>query len=440
MKISDLKSQMASEIKLAEETIAKSEKESRPMSVEERASVEARMAEASKLEKQISELQDNENLIASVRTKTANLNAVVERKVPASNPETSNEVSSVSFIRRDWSKEERGVATGHWFLAACKGSEHSRRWLSDKGIQVRNMFEGSTNDGGLFVPEQISSEIIINRNNYGIARQNVRVVPMSTDHQKWPTWITGTTASFVAEQGTVSTSTPNYNMVSLTAEKLGGISIFSRELAEDAALDIGNLVISEWGYALAKKEDDTVFIGDASSTYGGFEGFVHKFENNTSLAGVVSFASGHTAASSADNADITSVMAALPQYAEPNAKFYCSRAVKAKLFDRLKAVAGGNRVDTLGLKPDNEYLGYPIVVVNSMTNTEQANKCCFLFGDLTRAALFGSRNGLNIMPSAEYQYSIDCLAVRVLERMAWNIHQVGTTSVAGPVVCGTYHS
>jgi hypothetical protein len=43
------------------------------------------------------------------------------------------------------------------------------------------------------------------------------------------------------------------------------------------------------------------------------------------------------------------------------------------MFGRLKATAGGNRVDTLGQAPDDDYLGYPIVTSEAMPSVPRSS-------------------------------------------------------------------
>jgi HK97 family phage major capsid protein len=56
------------------------------------------------------------------------------------------------------------------------------------------------------------------------------------------------------------------------------------------------------------------------------------------------------------------------------------------------------------------------------------------FGDHTKAATFGDRRGINVAFSAERYFDTDEIAVRGTERFDFVAHDLGTATVAGPVV------
>ena len=57
-----------------------------------------------------------------------------------------------------------------------------------------------------------------------------------------------------------------------------------------------------------------------------------------------------------------------------------------------------------------------------------------LFGDIAMAATFGDRRGMTVARSTEYKFAEDQIAIKATERFDINIHDIGDTTNAGPVV------
>ena len=77
--------------------------------------------------------------------------------------------------------------------------------------------------------------------------------------------------------------------VNLVARKLAVLTRMSSELAEDAIIDLAAWLAEEVAYAFAEKEDDCLFNGDGTSTYGGIQGVLNKLSGK---AGAMSATSG----------------------------------------------------------------------------------------------------------------------------------------------------
>jgi HK97 family phage major capsid protein len=190
-------------------------------------------------------------------------------------------------------------------------------------------------------------------------------------------------------------------------------------------------------YAFALKEDQCGFIGDGSATYGGIKGLTTRILEAANTAGAVDCATaGHDTFADVDNTDLSKLMGALPKFALMNAKFYCSQVCKSLVFDRLKATAGGNTVQTLQGTTGDNYLGYPIVVSQVLpTSTGDLNNLPMLFfGDLSKAATMGERRGITVKRDDSIKFVEDQIALKATERIDINVHDLGDTSTAGPIV------
>jgi HK97 family phage major capsid protein len=107
----------------------------------------------------------------------------------------------------------------------------------------------------------------------------------------------------------------------------------------------------------------------------------------------------------------------------------------------LQTAAGGNAVSNIaggGLDP---FLGYPVIPVEVMPTTEANEQIPILFGDLSQASKLGDRMSRTISTSEHATvggvnvWEVDQLAIKGVERIDINVHDVGSTSVAGPI-CG----
>lgn len=340
----------------------------------------------------------------------------------------------------------RAYRAGMWLRMACFNDQRAGQWCLNNGLglDIRGAMGGSSNpDGGFLVPEEFSRAVIDLREQYGIFRQQVRVWPMGSDTLDIPRRSGGVTIGPVGENpaSAISQSNPTFNMVKLVAKKAGGLCLLSSEIAEDAVIDLADWVAQEFAYGFSLFEDQCAYLGDGTLTYLGITGLKSLFSTNGApgggtLKGAVSAASGHDTMAEIDQTDIASCMAALPQYAKMNAKFYCSSVFDEMVFGRLLAVAGGNTVQTLQGLRGRSYMGYPIVISQVMeTSLSTINGTPYLFfGDLSKSSALGDRRQVRVFPSEHRYMDTDQIGIRGTERFDLVHNDVGDTSTAGPVV------
>lgn len=342
--------------------------------------------------------------------------------------------------------EERAYRAGLWARATFFKDERAAHKCMSMGIDVRNAMSTASNaDGGVLVPDEMSQSIIDLREQYGVFRQNCRVWPMGSDTLMIPRRAGGVTVGALGENpsSAPSSSTPTFNMVQLVAKKAGGLSIISTEIAEDAVIDLADWIAQEWAYAFALFEDQCGFIGDGTSTYLGIRGLMNLLTeaNVATYAGAVQVATAtHNLFTEIDAADIAKLMAALPQYAKMNAKFYCSSVFNEAVFGRLKATAGGNTVQTLQGTLGENYLGYPIVisqVLPSGFSTDYDALPMCLFGDLMKSSSLGDRRQVRVFPSPHRYMELDQIGILATERFDIINQDLGDGTTAGPIVALT---
>lgn len=337
--------------------------------------------------------------------------------------------------------EESAYRTGMWARWQLYRDEKAHEWCLKNGMlgDLRAAHGTTPNSaGGALVPEETANSIIDLREKYGIARQHVRVWPMGRDTLTIPRRAGGLTIGAVGENpaSSMGESTTSWNVVQLTAKKCGGFTRFSSEIAEDAIVDLGDLLVGEAAYAFSLFEDQCLFIGDGTSTYLGINGLGNILTAASGLAGAVDAATGHDLLTEIDATDLATLMGKLPEYARMNAKFFCSAVAAELVFGRLQATAGGNTVQTLQGTTGRQYLGYPIVVSQVLPTVTTAinNVPMFYFGDLSLSTALGDRREMRILVSEHRFMELDQVAVSFLSRIDIVNHDVGNTTTAGPIV------
>lgn len=360
--------------------------------------------------------------------------------------------------------EEAAYRAGMWLAAAIHNKDWARKWCRDHGMplmyrdadghvrelalgsEIRAQNENVLSAGGALVPVEMEAAIINLRDTYGITRRLVRVRPMNSDSLKIPRRKSGVTAYFFQDDDGVgiTESQKGWDQVGLNVKKLGALTKVSRDLVEDAVISVVDDLANEMAYAFAVKEDQCLLVGDGTSTYGGIQGVNNKFEA-TAYISRQALTTNHDTMAEVDNTDVTTVMGALAQYADtPQAVFVCSHLFKHGIFNRLKATAGGNRVDTLGNSPDNTYLGYQILTSEAMPKVTSTlvNKVMFLFGRFDLAASLGNRRGIEMQTLVERYAELGQIGVIATERFDLVVHDLGTTSTSdvnggrGPIAAG----
>jgi len=331
--------------------------------------------------------------------------------------------------------EENAYRAGMWIRGAIYGDERAQRWCRD--YNVRAGAEGVFSKGGAAVPSEMSMAIINLAEEYGVARQECEIVPMSTDHVPIPRKTGRPSVAYVGENEQISDDDASWDNVNLVARKLAGLTRISNELAEDAVVDMAAFLASEFGEAFAEAEDDALFNGDGTSSYGGITGIRSKLIDGNHAAGVVDATSGDNTLPEIVKADLDTLMSKLPKYALRGAKWYLSQAANQLALQSIARSAGGSTMVEQGNTIIHHYGGYEIVVAESMPADPTADyddAVMILFGNLRQAAKFGSRRDIRIQVLEERYADFDQLGIKATERYDIVVHDLGDGSNAGPMV------
>lgn len=330
---------------------------------------------------------------------------------------------------------ERAYRAGQFLRAVLTQADDAVRYCREHGITLTRAHSGTSNEtGGFLVPDEFENVLIDLRIEYGVFRRNANVVPMMSDTKARPRRTGGLTAYPIGAGVAITESTKGWDRVTLTAKKWGVLTKYESELSEDAVINLADDLASEIAYAFTQKEDQCGFEADGSSTYHGIVGVRTKIAAAT--AGLKT-ATGNTYAE-VTLPDLVGVVGLLPQFARRSGavKWYCSNVVWANVLERLALAAGGTGYADIKGEMTPVFLGKPVEIVEVMPTAEANDQICLLYGNLAQAAMFGDRRGVTIAMSDSdgTDFAEDVMAIRGTERFDINAHDVGNTSVAGPIV------
>lgn len=323
---------------------------------------------------------------------------------------------------------------GTWCLAAM-GHRKSAEWCKNNGlILTKGHAEGINSQGGFLVPDEFENELITLREQYGVARRECRIFPMSSDTKRIPKRTATLTAYFVGEAAAGTESQQTFDAITLVAKKLMALTTISNEVNEDNVVGLGDDVAGEIAYAFANKEDECLFNGDGTSTYGGVVGLKESLTNATYQISDASAAFASFTISS-----ISAALAKLPAWSfqRENVKFYCSKSFYHQVLERLAMSAGGvtSAEIAAGLR-EPRFFGYPVIFSQVVSSSDTDNTAVCYVGDMAQAVYFGDRRqqAVSFSDSALNAFEQDERVVRGTERFDIVCANVGGSTASGAMV------
>jgi len=420
--------------------------EAAPMTEEQEASLRSLEQRADKLRERIEFLQ-------RVAAKNTELRAVLERSAPAKAIDTPEVKETAVEKRTEYAvpkshgslKAFRSAETAYRFGMSLKGfvfgDAEARRWCKDHGVESRAQASGVNSLGGVLLAPEHASELIRLVEEFGAFPQYARRVNMNSDTLVIARRTGGLAARPVGENVEVTASDVTFDNVELSAKIWGVANRVPNSLLEDSIIDLADAMAVEVAQAYAEAFDNAGFIGDGTSQYHGVEGVCTKILKAPHSASVVTATSNDTY-DDLTLKNFTDTLAKLPLFARRQAAWYVSPVGWGAAMLRLAMLpgsgptAGGNTADNVAAGFGEQFLGYPVRVVHSMESglTGTTGKVAALFGDLSQAATFGERRAISIRTASERYIELDQTLTFATTRNAMVVHDLGSTTKAGPVV------
>src|SRR5690625_3178707 len=117
-----------------------------------------------------------------------------------------------------------------------------------------------------FLPETIGQLVVQPVMNGSVAAQVSTIVNISSHEYRVPLVTGDPSAAWVEEAGTISPSDSSFDELTVTPSKVAGLSVISRELAEDSSPAAQQIVGDGLARDIARKIDAAFFA--ASPTHG----------------------------------------------------------------------------------------------------------------------------------------------------------------------------
>jgi HK97 family phage major capsid protein len=323
---------------------------------------------------------------------------------------------------------------GHWLRGFVFGRADSRSWC-EKNIDSRYLSSNDNSKGGVFAVPSFSQTVIDLANEYGAAVQQANVIPM-TGNSLYVMRNTGVnTAYFVGDNSEATTSDTTTDNVLLSTKDVIASTRVPNSLIEDSVIDLSVFCAKHLSRSLRRIQDDSFFIGNGTSTYGGIRGIQWLFENTAGLAGIND--SGESTLSAVTIDDMAETMGKLPSWARPGACWYMTPQVWSSVFLPLALGNGGATALEVanGIAP--RFMGYPVKFNDSMRTAPTGGQVIALFGDMTQSSHIGLRKDLTVVASMDryIEYRQTYLAVECCFDV--NHSDIGDTTNPGAVVALT---
>jgi HK97 family phage major capsid protein len=411
-----------------------------PMTEEQEASLRSLEVKADKLRERI-------EFVQRVQAKEAELRSVLERSAPVKAIETPTEETPVEKrtvhavpkshgVLRAFKDSETAYRAGMHLRGYVFGDAEARRWCADHGVEQRAQAGGINSLGGVLTSPEMSSEIIRLVEEFGSFPANARRVSMNSDTLVVARRTGGLAARPVGENVEVTASDVTFDNIELNAKIWGVANRVPNSLLEDSIIDLADAMAVEIAQAYAEAFDNAGWAGDGTSAHHGVEGVSTKILKSAHSKSVVTAPSGDNVFAELELKSFTDLVSRLPLYARRQAKFYVSPAGYGASMLRLMVASAGNNVADIAGGAGLQFLGFPVVLVHSLTSdlTGTGGKVACLFGDLSQAATFGERRAVSIRTASERYIEFDQTLTFATTRNAMVVHDLGSTTVAGPIV------
>ena len=417
----------------------------------ERSAVDAIEARQAKYDSLLAKAERIKSAIAkaeAAEARKAELLKVLHRAAPVETTDVKTRIEPVStrgYKPGVFESPEVAHRCGQW-LKAHVGDRNARQWCSDHlGTEYRDMGGQVNSLGGNLVFEDFSNTIIRLVEKFGVASTVFQNVTMSSDTLLIPRRLTGVSGYWIGENSTIKTSDPTATMVQLVAKKLAIATKVSNELLADNAISVATWLAQEYATEMASRIDDAAFNGTGTSSYGGIRGLA-QIDDGTHTASIQSAASGNTSVAALDIDDYLGALAKLPRYAIGTSAWYMHPSVYHNSVQRMMlssgtagsgtigALSGGNTAANLAQGTPNTFLGLPVVWVLKMTAAPTTGTIAAYVGDLSLAGIMAMKSDMQVASSTDRYFEADQTAFRAIQRLDINVHSLGSTTEAGPVV------
>jgi HK97 family phage major capsid protein len=323
---------------------------------------------------------------------------------------------------------EAAYRAGQWAKATIFGDQQAARWCKDYGVNLaKRAMDGSSPGQAAIVPEEMSSVLISLKQQYGLARQVCTVESMMSDTKTVPLDLDDVTAQFVGAGEAADESAPGFGFIQLAAKRLRARTTIDNDYASDSAINLADHVAEKQARAFAIKEDQCLFLGDGTLTYGGIVGILPKLL----VHGYVTAGTDRDTFTEVTSADLDAVVAASPQIPGAVYRWYASKRGEALMFGRLRAAQGGSKRDMaerVAKMWDGDDIVMSPVLPAGTGSTDYSGAIMAVYGDLRMGVVFGDRRQMEMMVNPYVLMAEGQTQILSFERIDINVHGCGDST------------
>lgn len=338
---------------------------------------------------------------------------------------------------------EEAEIFGSLLVTSLMPGRASKRMRDVADMAIKANISTTNTSGGFSVPDMFIPTLIELRELRGAARKVLSFIPIKGDKVDMPRDTGGVTVYWPGEGGNITESNPSGNNVSVVANKMTAITRVSNELLNDSAIAFGDWVARRISYAMADKEDEAVFNGDGTSTYGGHTGFRSKLFSSATVANNAGLVVGSgNLYSELSLTDFIAVMGRTPSYVTGgkwvmHKEFYFNTCVRVGY-----GVGGVTATEVQDGIMTAKFLGAEVVFAQVMPRVEANSQVCAIYGDFNLAAkAVEVAGGFQLATDTSGDnFTADVTAFRGVSRVGVTVHDAGNVSatasarIPGPVV------
>lgn len=180
---------------------------------------------------------------------------------------TATHKAKLDTLSKSLEKPARQIATAHRAASDHSETEYRAAFFkylkSGQDDEIRALNRGTNADGKFVVPETTEariSELLYQQN----VMRRISTVRSTFDDRKIPIESTLGTAGWVAEAGAISQVDVQFGQVTIGAYKAATSIKASREVMDDAVIDLESYVVDKLTLRIARLEEDAYVNGDGS--------------------------------------------------------------------------------------------------------------------------------------------------------------------------------
>ena len=454
MTVTELKQKRASLLDDNREVFSTSESEERDLTPEEEATVSENLKEVEKLNNKIKlkekQLKQEANIDNPTETTVKNtdvvvgedrasdwmkrtvryFNALVTKKDDSTKADSMiralrKEVEAMPSNQIADEEKEAYDAIQRSRLSAVKKATLA----SALDIRLHTTSTGDTPKAGYLLPKPFLAEMFVIVEEYGVARQYFRTIPMSSKDLDLKNVSTKVVAAWTDEGSNITADDLVFAEGQLTVKKLAGLTSWTSELEEDMAISLLPIVQELFAESISQKEDQAGLLGDGTSAFGSFTGLANLAGAN-SVNGEV----GEDDATFLDEATLRAAKNSLSKARKRGAIWFMHESVLEEIAQFENSAGYRIYQEMINSATPSQLLGFPVVTSEVMpAYTAVAAETPFIILGNPSRALMGQRRGVTADVSQEAviqdsngdivynAYQADGALLRITERVGFKV-------------------